>query len=247
MTYFTNFPQILYSFSTGQTIDAFAMTDITRRVKIDDFNIQNTLSYDEYDVIDGDTPEIIADKLYNNPEYHWTILIANEIIDPRYDWPLDVRSLQNYISSKYGVGNEFAVHHYENTSGDTIYYKAFTGVVNAGAEAGSSISVTGTGTTFNTEILATGLTVRFGASTTAYTIVAINSATSITVSGSAITSPLSAATMIDNNSYAGVKTTVTNTEYEEALNEAKRRIKVVKPEFVSIFTESFVGLLKDGR
>lgn len=248
MTYFTNFPQILYSFSTGLTVDAFVMTDITRRVKMDVNNSLTAFSYDQYDIIDGETPEIIADKIYNNPEYHWTILIANEIIDPRYDWPLSVQSLKNYIEAKYGADHINDVHHYENTSGDTIYFKTFTGTVDVSATSGgSSIAVVGTGTKFLTEILSTSVVVRFNASTSAYAVVAINSDTSITISGGVITAGLTTANMIDNLSYTGIKTSVTNTEYEELQNEAKRRIKIVKPEFLSQFTESFVGLLKDGR
>ena len=248
MAYFKNFPQILYSFSTGLSIDAFAMTDITRRVKINDFNLQNVMSYDEYDVQDGETPELIADKLYDNPEYHWTLLIVNEIIDPRYDWPLSVEALKNYVEAKYGLGNENAVHHYENSDGDTVYFKTYTGTVNVGSTAGgSSISVTGNGTVFATEFLTTGTTVRFNSSTSAFTVVAVNSNTSITISGGAITAGLASASLIDNRSYTGAKIAVTNADYEEALNEAKRRIQVVKPEFMSQFTESFVGILNDGR
>lgn len=248
MSYFNNFPRILYTFSTGIAVDAFVMTDITRRVKINDFNIQNALSYDEYDIVDGETPEIISDKIYNTPDYHWTILIANEIIDPRYDWPLSVNALKNYIETKYGAANINAVHHYENTSGDTIYFRSYTGTVNAGITAGgSSISVTGTGTAFTTELLTTGVAVRFNSSLSSFTVVAINSNTSITISGGAITAALNAATMIDNLSFTGVKTSVTNTEYEERLNEAKRRIRIVKPEFMGQFTETFVGILNDGR
>lgn len=248
MAYFRNFPQIIYTFSTGLTIDAFAMTDITRRVKINDFNLQNVTSYDEYDVVDGETPEIIADKLYSNAEYHWTVLIVNEIIDPRYDWPLSVAALQNYVIDQYGASNINAIHHYENSSGDTVYYKAYTGTVGVGVTAGgSSIAVTGTGTVFTTEILTTGTTVRFNNSTSAFTVVAVNSNTSITISGGAITAGLTNTTLIDNRSFAGAITAITNTEYEERLNEAKRRIRVVKPEFLAQFTESFVGILNDGR
>jgi hypothetical protein len=92
----------------------------------------------------------------------------------------------------------------------------------------------------------TGVTVRFNASTTAYTVVAINSNTSLTLSGSAITSAIIAGSMINNNSYLGSKTAITNTDYEIELNEAKRRIKIIKPEFVAVFVERFTGLLNDG-
>jgi hypothetical protein len=51
---------------------------------------------------------------------------------------------------------------------------------------------------------------------------------------------------IVHSSYAGAKTAITNYDYEIELNEAKRRIKIIKPEFVAVFVERFTGLLNDG-
>jgi hypothetical protein len=248
MSYFKKFPQILYSFDSGNSVGAFTVTDVMRRVKANDANIRNVLSYDEYDVRDGETPEILADKVYNDSGLHWVILIANEILDPRWDWPVDTLSLQNYIEGKYGLANINAVHHYENTSGDTVYFKTYAGNVDiAITGASSSIAVVGNNTAFLTEFVNTGVTVRFNASTTAYTVVAINSNTSLTLSGSAITSAVNAGSMIDNNSYLGSKTAVTNTDYELSINESKRRIKILKAQFVPQFVQNFTGLLTNGR
>ena len=119
--YFSNFPQITYSFDSGNTVGVIVVTDILRRVKADDANIKNVLAYDEYDIQDGETPEIIADKLYNDSTLHWIILISNEILDPRFDWPLSTNALANYVTDKYGVGNEHALHHYVNDYGDVVH------------------------------------------------------------------------------------------------------------------------------
>ena len=35
---------------------------------------------------DSDTPEIIADKYYGNVEYHWVVLLFNNIIDPQFEY-----------------------------------------------------------------------------------------------------------------------------------------------------------------
>lgn len=245
MSYFNNFPQILYSFDTGQSVSAFTMTDILLRVKTQT-DSNGLLAYDEYDIQDGETPEILADKFYNDSTLHWIILLTNDIIDPRWEWPLDQQTLLSYVDNKYGVADRYTTHHWENTSGDTVYFKTFTGTVNAAATAGSSISVTGTGTAFLTEIPQTGIAVRFNASTTAYTVVAVNSDTSITVSGSAITTALSAASMLDNYSHVGSKTEVTNYDHEFTQNETKRRINILKPQFINNFINNFTGILNNG-
>ena len=33
------------------------------------------------DPVDGETPEIVAEKVYGNAEYHWIIMLANDIYD----------------------------------------------------------------------------------------------------------------------------------------------------------------------
>jgi|LakMenEpi03Aug12_release.lakeMendotaPanAssembly.Ray.scaffolds.fasta_scaffold322559_2 hypothetical protein len=242
--YFENFPLINYSLDDG--ISSFVMTDFFRRVKADANSILGSSAYYEYQLADGDTPEILAHKLYGDPNLHWVILITNETIDPRFDWAQTQNSLTNYIRDKYGAANVNAAHHYENSSGDTVYYKAFTGTVDvATTSAGSSIAVVGTGTAFTTEVLSTAFAVRFGTTTTAYTVVAVNSNTSITVSGAAVTVAVVGKTMIDNFSYSSTVTRVTNTEYEEAINETRRTIRVIKPQYVPRFIESFIGILNN--
>lgn len=242
--YFENFPLINYSLDDG--ISSFVMTDFFRRVKADANSILGSSAYYEYQLADGDTPEILAHKLYGDPNLHWVLLITNETIDPRFDWAQTQNSLTNYIRDKYGAANVNAAHHYENSSGDTVYYKAFTGTVDvATTSAGSSIAVVGTGTAFTTEVLSTAFAVRFGTTTTAYTVVAVNSNTSITVSGAAVTVAVVGKTMIDNFSYSSTVTRVTNTEYEEAINETRRTIRVIKPQYVPRFIESFIGILNN--
>lgn len=117
--YFENFPLINYSLDGGVT--GFTMTDIFRRVVAQTQNILTATSYDEYDIQDGETPEILADKFYNDTKLYWVILVANEILDPRYDWPLPQQSLNAFITDKYGAGNENTVHHYVNSDGDWVH------------------------------------------------------------------------------------------------------------------------------
>jgi len=75
--------------------------------------------YDTYDVKEGETPEMIADKLYDNPELHWVILYINNITDRYHQWPMNFGQFNAFIDDKYTDIN--AVHHYEiaQTSGDT--------------------------------------------------------------------------------------------------------------------------------
>lgn len=115
--YFNEFPLYEYDF-TGKGQDAKLVTDILRRVALRSKVRANTLVMDKYDIRDGETPEIIADKYYGSPEYHWVIVLVNNITS-WYDWPLDSVAYNKYLQDKYD--NIDAVHHYEvnQTSGDT--------------------------------------------------------------------------------------------------------------------------------
>ena len=95
------------------------MTDIISRVKLVDSVKENILNFDYYNVKDGETPEMIAHKYYDDPELHWTILVVNDVIDYYTQWPMSVQKFEEFIKDKYT--NPQGIHHYEisQTSGNT--------------------------------------------------------------------------------------------------------------------------------
>ena len=115
--YFTNFPLIVYD-SVGDG-NFKIVTNLLKRVALRAKVRTNTLLYDTYDVKEGETPEMIADKLYDDPELHWVILFVNNITDRYHQWPMNFGQFNAFIADKYS--NVDAVHHYEvsQTSGDT--------------------------------------------------------------------------------------------------------------------------------
>ena len=121
--YFDSFPVIVYdSVGNGTYKD---VTNILRRVAMRSKIKQNTLIYDTYDVKEGETPEIIAHKLYGDSELHWVILLINDISDRYHQWPMNTPQFLAFINDKYvnadGTSNVDGVHHYEiaQDSGDT--------------------------------------------------------------------------------------------------------------------------------
>ena len=115
--YFANFPLIPYdNYGTGD----FRLTpNILKRIAVR-ANIKTTTSlFDTYDVKEGETPELIADKLYGNPEFHWVVLMMNDVVDRYHQWPMSRRQFLAHLNDKYT--NVDAVHHYEisQSSGDT--------------------------------------------------------------------------------------------------------------------------------
>jgi hypothetical protein len=114
--YFKNFPQFLYEFNVGGTNKTSVVKDITRNIRFRRDVLANIAVYDEYDIVDGETPEIIAEKIYGNPEYHWIIMLTNDRYDYIEDFPLSEPELVKVISDKYPE-SEYDIHHYVDANG----------------------------------------------------------------------------------------------------------------------------------
>ena len=115
--YFDTFPVIPYD-SVGD-YNFKEVTNILRRVRLRAKVKTNTLLFDTYDVKEGETPEMIADKLYGDPELHWVVLMVNDITDRFHQWPMNWSQFNQYVTDKYDDVN--GIHHYEvaQESGDT--------------------------------------------------------------------------------------------------------------------------------
>lgn len=110
--YFQHFQLINY--------DSQILTNILARVKIrKDVKSRAELFVDYY-IKEQETVEMIADRLYGSSELFWVILLANNIINPYTDLPMDTPALSAFITSKYGDGNEDDIHHYEDSDGVTV-------------------------------------------------------------------------------------------------------------------------------
>ena len=120
MSYFNRFPKILYNVDGSES--SKLMTNIMKRVRVRANMAKEFALLDPYDIQDGETPEILADRHHGSPYYHWVIMLMNGIRDPQHDWPKSTRQMQMYLQGKYGSAeNQNAVHHYEapQSSGDT--------------------------------------------------------------------------------------------------------------------------------
>ena len=135
--YFANFPVIPYD-SVGN-YDFKLVTNLLRRVAVRSKVKTNTLLFDTYDVNGGETPEMVADKLYDDPQLHWVILLVNNITDRYHQWPMNNNQFIAHINDKYS--NVDATHHYEisQVSGDTTI-KINIGTDNTGHSGATAIT-----------------------------------------------------------------------------------------------------------
>jgi len=115
--YFSLFPTIFYD-AVGNS-DPKVVTHLLKRVALHSKASESVALFDTYDVRNGETPEMIAHKYYDDAEYHWVILLVNNITDRYHQWPMNTRQFLAHLAERYD--NVDAVHHYEinQVSGDT--------------------------------------------------------------------------------------------------------------------------------
>lgn len=115
--YFDKFPKTRYNISRSDSnINNYqVVTNIFVRLRVLSESISNIFNYYDYTIRENETPEILAEKYYNDPEAHWLILLTNNIVDPQYDWVLNTRDFDKYIITKYGsiATAQVTNHHYE--------------------------------------------------------------------------------------------------------------------------------------
>ena len=134
--YFSQFPVIIYD-SVGNE-DFKIVTHLLKRVALGSKAKAVSSLFDTYDVRNGETPEMIADKYYGESGYHWVVLLVNNITDRYHQWPMNTRQFLAHIAERYD--NVDATHHYEiyQVSGDTTV-KIDIGPTNVDAD-GDTIS-----------------------------------------------------------------------------------------------------------
>jgi hypothetical protein len=206
--YFNYFPKTLYV-KPNESADADLLTNITSRFGFEQSFKENTSIFYEYEVRDGDTPEIIANKIYGDSEKHWVILNYNNIVDPNYDWPLEQRTLVRFVDEKYTANADTA-----NGQSGLVWSKS------------------------NIKEYYTIETTTHNASET----ITVNKYQVDANTFANVTPSFTPSVALQDGSFIDVevsKETKTYYDFEIEDNEKKRRIKILKPEFVFAVDQEF--------
>jgi hypothetical protein len=196
MGYFKELPNLQYlsqlpDISTNE--DYITVKNLFKRAKIRTDIINIITAFDYYQIQDNQRPEIIASKLYGDPELDWVILTTNNITNIREQWPLSNTDLHSYMLDKYGSEEALSsVHHYETTEVKDEYNRL---VMPSGLKVDEDFSIS-------------------------YT-----SLSNISIT----TNPVKA---------------VTNYDYEISINEDKRKIRVLKPQYLSVVITDLRNIMK---
>lgn len=92
--YFEKFQTISYANTT--------VRNITQRTTILQSVYNNPILYYPYDIRQGERPDMIADRYYDDQYMAWLLYLSNSVIDPYYDWYLDPTTFDAFLTKKYG-------------------------------------------------------------------------------------------------------------------------------------------------
>ena len=100
MSIFTYYPKIAYKVDDYNFLKVIDINVVT---KIKDFLTQYIgISYTPYVVVDGESPDLISYKFYEDPGYDWIIMLTNNVHSIYDDWPRNSETFKEYIIYKYG-------------------------------------------------------------------------------------------------------------------------------------------------
>lgn len=96
MSFFSLFPFRTYDLTGDGTRKS--IVDIFRFVDVDESKIDSFVDYSLYNIRDGERPDVVSQRLYKTPDYHWTFFIVNpKLFSGLPAWPKSYAERERYI------------------------------------------------------------------------------------------------------------------------------------------------------
>ena len=92
--FFNKFPKITYENNLA--------INLLARVTMSKLALNSKQAYYDYTIVEGTRPDNLSYNYYDNSDYVWLIGLANQIVDPYYDFPISTENLNILITKKYG-------------------------------------------------------------------------------------------------------------------------------------------------
>jgi hypothetical protein len=98
--YFNSIRNIAIDIDGSGNLDV--LKNLTAKAKVSNDLINNAGYYQTVAVIDGERPDHLSQRLYGNDQYHWTFLLLNPHLKNIWDdWPMKYAQLVEYCTNKY--------------------------------------------------------------------------------------------------------------------------------------------------
>ena len=234
--YFKNIQNVIIDIDGSNNLDK--LKNLTAKAKVSNALINNAGYYQTIEVIDGERPDHLSKRLYNTDDYHWTFLLLNSHLKNIWDdWPMKYSQLVEYCTEKY--------QYLAADTDDDLNNKFTLGEV----VTGSVSNATGTLKEIHVNmgyLVIEKLTGTF--TITGETVNGVSSADSVTCNF--IKSQAYAPHHhVDDSTGAWVPRRLAGTtaysyiDYESAVTEQNRNLKVIKPEHISSVAREFIKIM----
>jgi len=235
--YFKNIQNVIIDIDGSNNLDK--LKNLTAKAKVSNALINNAGYYQTIEVIDGERPDHLSKRLYNTDDYHWTFLLLNSHLKNIWDdWPMKYSQLVEYCTEKY--------QYLAADTDDDLNNKFTLGEV----VTGSVSNATGTLKEIHVNmgyLVIEKLTGTF--TITGETVNGVSSADSVTCNF--IKSQAYAPHHhVDDSTGAWVPRRLAGTtaysyiDYESAVTEQNRNLKVIKPEHISSVAREFISIMR---
>jgi hypothetical protein len=234
--YFQNIKNVVIDVDGSGNRDI--LKNLTAKAKVSNALINNVGFYQTITVIDGERPDHLSQRLYNTPHFHWTFLLLNPQIKNIWDdWPMSSAQLIEYCTNKY--------QYLAGDTDDSLVDKFILGETVTGGVSG-----------------ATGIVKEIHVNLGYVTIeklIGTFTVTGETIQGLTSTDSVNC-NFIKSQAYAphhhisdstedwviraaSGTTPYTYIDYESAVTEQNRQIKIIKPEHIRAIAIQFINVM----
>ena len=231
MSYFSKFPRTFLTIGE----QPYYIEDFLTRISLSADFRKNVVYLDDYFVRDKETPELVSQILYGTPNYHWVILLVNDIINVNEEWPLPDSKVTNLIYLKYD---------FEVSVPDESEYNV-NDIIQSNSGGKFTVTKIETGKVF----------LRSQVGKTYLTVASILENVTTETDGLTVTSIIDPEEAthhfydpeigyIVDEGYSVTTVSVSNYDYEVTANDNKRTVKVLSPNYIGLFTSNFARLIR---
>ena len=224
--YFKHFPTINFDGKNdGNLIQA---KDIFRNIRVSSDAEDAIIGYEYYYINDQDRPDVLASKLYGDATLYWLFWMVNDQFATFSDWPKSQSILDKFINRKYS-GKALVANLQSDivSSSDSKFLQGEKVVGSTSSAFGfvTKIDPTNKQLILNDVqgIFQDGETVTGSQSTKSFIISSVRNFSD---------SPHHYVNSDGNKTTSETSTMVTNSEYEQTLNDSKRNIRYIKVDFI---------------
>ena len=237
--YFKHFPTIDFDVKNdGNLIQA---KDIFRNIRVSSDAEDAITGYEYYYINDQDRPDVLASKLYGDATLYWLFWMVNDQFAIYNDWPKSQSILDKFINRKYS-GKALVANQQSDivSSSDSKFLQGEKVVGSTSSAFGfvTKIDPTNKQVILNDVqgVFQDGETVTGSQSTKSFTLSSVRNFSD---------SPHHYVNSDGNKTTSETSTMVTNSEYEQTLNDSKRNIRYIKTDFVPQLLREFKSMIRE--